>query len=166
MRRLIGMGLPCVLLSFLDVTLTLLGQPWQYWAGDYSRVNEAMPTFRDLLQRGPWAAVAGHLVWVVIFLSLLLLLPEVLAVIFCIVVVFGHTYGAASWLRYSQFEYQLSIALFLASAVVLGIGLHWTLRAPAFPGKALPRRRLAPTIRWALIALLIGVVSYVYLVPQ
>jgi len=34
------MGLPCLLALALDATLTMWGQPEEYWAGDYSRNTE------------------------------------------------------------------------------------------------------------------------------
>ena len=36
-RRLLGLGLPCLLTWVIDFALTLHGQPPEYWAGDYSR---------------------------------------------------------------------------------------------------------------------------------
>jgi hypothetical protein len=68
------MGLPCVLFSCLDATLTLLGQSRGYWAGNYRDVKEEMPAFCELLRYHPLAAVAGQFAWVGLILALLLLL--------------------------------------------------------------------------------------------
>ena len=44
-RRLLGLGLPCLLAFAFDIGMTMYGQPAQYWAGDYSRTPEGAPFF-------------------------------------------------------------------------------------------------------------------------
>jgi hypothetical protein len=123
--------LPPLLFCGLDLSLTLLGQPPEYWAGDYRLVNEASPTFHDLLAYHPLAFLAGEVVWVALFTGLILLLPETLALIACIAIVFGHTAGAASWIVW-RFElgYPICHGLFLLSAIVLALGIRTGFRAP------------------------------------
>ena len=93
-RRLWGMGLPCLLAFLLDAGHTLHGQPAEYWAGNYTDTTEGTPYFRLLFMIHPLAVIAGYLVWVGLLIGLLILLPEVLAVILSIAIVFGHTNGA------------------------------------------------------------------------
>ena len=97
-RRLLEMGLPFLLVFLLDASLTLHEQPVEYWAGNYAWANEVSPYFRSLLVIHPIAFIVGALVWVGLILELLVLLPEVLAAILFIFVVFGHTNGAYSWI--------------------------------------------------------------------
>ncbi len=97
-RRLMGLCLPPLVLCALDGVLTALGQSGVYWAGDYARVNEASPAFNHLLQIHPAAYAVGILAWAAVFVGIILLLPDTLALIVSIAVTFGHTVGAATWL--------------------------------------------------------------------
>jgi hypothetical protein len=166
-RRLLGMGLPCLLALLLDTGLTLHGQPAEYWAGDYARTTEGAPFFRKLYVLHPLAGIAGVGAWAGIALSLLVLLPEVPAVVFAIAIVFGHTAGAYTWVgSLSAAWYQIANGMFLASAAVLGVGLHWAVRSSALAGVTESARRLPAAARWGLIVILTAAAGYMYLVPQ
>jgi hypothetical protein len=149
-RRLIGFGLPFLLLWALDLALTLHGQPPEYWAGDYGQTTEGGAFYRRLYILHPLAGVGGHLLWCVIVVGLLVLLPEVLAVVLTLAAAFGHTWGAATWVSRALVTraawgspsvvnwYQATNGLFLAAAVVTGVGIFWTIRTPMRyqPGKS------------------------------
>lgn len=162
-HRFLGLCLPPILYCLIDDGLTLIGQPAEYWAGDYSRVNEGSPTFHYLLSIHPMAFVAGAFLWICLFVAILLLLPETLALIMSIAIVFGHTAGAATWLLWRPNGYQLCNALFLLSAAVSGVGIRWGWRA--VPQKECGPARL-PARRWLLIAVLFGIGVYLYLWPR
>jgi hypothetical protein len=157
-RRLLGMGIPCLVAFLLDSGLTLHGQPSKYWAGDYTYTTEGAPLMRRLYLIHPLAAVAGYLLWVSLMFGLLVLLPEVLAVILSIAIVFGHVAGAYTWLIpvITVGWYQTVNGMFLATAVVLGVGLHWSLRASE-RARATSSQPLPAGLRWGLIALLFSV---------
>jgi hypothetical protein len=74
----------------------------------------------------PLAFLAGALVWVGLVLELLVLLPEVLAMILFIFVVFGHMKGAYSWmaLDLAVGRYQFAMVTNLATAILLGVALY------------------------------------------
>ena len=156
-RRLIGLGVPCLLAFLLDSGLTLKGQPAEYWAGQYSYTTEGAPFMRRLYMIHPIAAVGGYMCWAGILLGLLVLLPERLAVVLAIAVVFGHVAGAYTWLipALTVGWYQTVNGMFLASASVLGVGLHWLLRGPV-PSTSGFLSRMSSRQRWGLIALLFG----------
>src|SRR5690242_15677621 len=86
--RLLGLCLPATLFCVLDGALTLEGQPTEYWSGDFSRVNEASPTFNHLLQIHPVAYTAGLVVWIFVFAGVIILVPNTLALILSIAVTF------------------------------------------------------------------------------
>jgi hypothetical protein len=155
-RRVLGMGVPCLLAFLLDSSLTLHGQPAEYWAGNYTHTTEGAPFMRRLYMIHPLAAVAGYLVWAGLMFGLLVLLPEVLAVILSIAIVFGHVAGAYTWmLPITVGWYQTVNGMFLVTAIVLGVGLHWSLRAPV-QTDATSTRRLPTWLRWGLITLFFG----------
>jgi hypothetical protein len=164
-QRFLGLCLPPILFCVLDFTLTLVFQPAEYWQGDRTRVIEGSPTFHYLLSIYPAAFVAGVLVWIAIFVTLLLLLPDTPALIMSIAIVFGHTAGTAAWLRGRfTFDYQLLVSLFVLSAVAIGLGVRWGWQAA--PKVPLHLGRLTSLWRCAMIAALAAVGVYLFLWPR
>jgi hypothetical protein len=152
--RLLGMGLPCCLAFLIDTTLAFWDQPSEYWHGQYSQTVEDTLFFRTLYEIHPLAAVAGYAAWAAVIAGLLLLLPEVLAVILAIAVVFGHVLGAYTQIIpiLGRGWYQVANAMFLAAAAALGIGLYWSLRTAPADGGVGGEQRLPLWLRWGLIA--------------
>jgi len=149
----------------LDGSLTLAGQSAVYWDGAYQQVNEASPTFHHLLAVHPLAFVAGHLAWLVVFVGIILLLPDTLALIVAIGVTFGHTVGAATWVLWRfQYGYQACNGLFLLSAVALGLGIRWGWQAAPRQGYRLSF--LSDPWRWTLAGGLFAVGVYLFLWPR
>jgi hypothetical protein len=164
-QRFLGLCLPPVLFCVMDFTLTLAGQPAEYWEGDRTRIIEGSPTFHYLLTVHPAAFVVGVLVWIAIFVVLLLLLPDTPALITSIAIVLGHTAGTAAWLRGKfMFDYQMLVGLFLLSAVSISLGVRWGWQAA--PKEPLYLGRLPSPLRWTMIAALVAVVVYLFLWPR
>ncbi len=164
-QRFFGLCVPPLLLDLADNTLTLVGQPAEYWAGNYARVIEMSPTFHDLLRLHPAACVAGGLVWIMVFVGGILLLPRTLALIASIAVTLGHTVGTATWLLYRfHYGYQGANALFLGSAILIGLGIRWGWRA--LPDREYRLSTWPPLVRWALVGLCFGVGAYLFLWPR
>lgn len=164
-RRLMGLCGPPLVFWLLDCTITLCGQSAQYWAGNYAGVNEGSPTFHQLLHIHPAAFILGSLAWAMIFIGLIILLPDTLALITCIVVTFGHTAGAGTWLLWRfHYSYQVCIGLFLVSATLLGVGIRWGWRAA--PEREYRLAAFSPLVRWTLAAMLVGVAMYLFLLPR
>jgi hypothetical protein len=167
-RRLLGLGLPCVLAFLFDVGLTMHGQPEAYWAGDYRQTNEGAPFFRKLYIIHPLAVAAGEALWLAVILTWVLLLPEVLAVVLTVAVVLGHTAGGCTWLfRVMEVRwFQTAHGVIFASATILGLGLYGFLYGKRLAQAALPASRRHPLLRWGLIVIASGVACYMYLIPQ
>src|SRR6516165_1028756 len=122
-RRLLGMGIPFALAFVTDTALTTAltvrgHRPWEV---------EDRLFFHTLYLIHPLAPLAGYLMWACVIIGLFLLLPEVLAVILAIVVVFGHVGGAFSQIYpfLGSWYYPLVNGLFLLIASTLGTGLWW-----------------------------------------
>jgi len=164
-HRLLGLCLPPLVFVALDNGLTLLGQSAKYWAGNYRSANEVSPTFNYLLQIHPAAFVMGSLVWAALIVAVILLLPDFLALITSIVVTFGHTIGAATWLLYRfNYGYQMCLGLLLVASTILGSGLYWGWQAK--PVQKAPFSNWSPALRWVLIASLVGIAVYLFLWPR
>jgi len=165
-RRLLGMGLPCLLGFLFDVGQTMYKQPVEYWQGDYTHTTEGAPFMQKLYMVHPLAAAAGHVVWLGCCLTLILLLPEVLAVVLVIAIVFGHTVGGYTWLGYALMShwYQTAHGMFFVAAVVLGVGLYWSLRTGVQQASTGTSRLLPPPVRWGLIVVAFGLMCYMSLI--
>jgi hypothetical protein len=169
-RRLVGLGVPCVLPWALDVALTLHGQPAAYWAGDYARTTEGGAFYRRLYALHPAAGVGGHALVLGLVGGLLVALPERAAVVLALVAAFGSTWGASTWVERELVtraawgapgpvtSYQATHALLLATAVAAGLGVRWVVRASAtLPvGESRPRWALAAALLAALAAIVFG----------
>ena len=162
--RLVGLCLPPLVLCCLDGALTLWGQSPEYWSGVYAATNEASPTLHQLLQHHPLAFVAGLTLWSTAFISVILLLPDTLALLVSVAITFGHTAGSATWL-YWRFEYgyQLCNALFAVSAALLTCGIRYGWRADPAERYVLPFR---PTVRWLIVLVIVAMAVYMYLLPR
>jgi hypothetical protein len=165
-QRLLGLCLPPAALATLDGALTLAGQSGRYWAGNYGQVNELSPTFHQLLSYHPLAFTAGWLAWVLVFCSMILLMPQTLALTTSIAVTLGHTWGATTWLLYRfHYGYQVCEGLFLATALALAMGIRWGWRAK--PQSDVPVGAGLPLFsRWAGIAMLFAITIYLFLWPR
>ena len=126
-RRLLGLCAPPFVLGLIDGSLTLVGQSSFYWA-NYQAVNEANPVFSSLLQVHPLVFLAGVVVWQLMLCAMLLVLPEVLALILSIAFTFGYTIGSGSWLfERLELGYHLANGYYLLSACVLGLGIRYAI---------------------------------------
>jgi hypothetical protein len=147
-RRLIGMGIPFLLAFGPDTALAI---------GSRSTTLDGL-LFQALLRLHPQALLLGFAAWAFAVTGLLLLLPEVLAVVLTIAAVFGHAAGAYLQLTgvLGGWWYQAANGLFLIAAIALGTGLTWWARVQdnsGNPGK-LPKRW-----RWGLVVLFSTVAS-------
>jgi hypothetical protein len=87
-----------VLFCLLDGSLTLLGQPAEYWAGNWHYANELNPLGYWGLGQHPYVFAVLLAGWMALVAALILLLPARFAIVVSLAVQAGHTLGAASWL--------------------------------------------------------------------
>jgi hypothetical protein len=164
--RSVWLLVPPILLCCLDLGLTLYGQSDAYWSGNYGHVDELSPSFGRSLALHPLAFVATGLAWVSIFSSLISILPEKLAMMLSICVVMGHMTGAASWLAYRFGSYQACNGLFLLTAVAIVTAFNW---GRSDNGQAVldwSRTGLPAWTRWVVVAMLLVVPSWWFLIPH
>jgi len=127
-RRLVGLGLPCLVAYLIAATLTLYA-------------NHSL------------AVVAECLAWPAIIAGLLLLLPEPLAVVLAIAVVFGHVAGAYTLMTpmLGSAWYQIANGMFLVGAATLGTGLYWWVRTSNQSNRGQRLKQVPTWLRWPLI---------------
>ena len=157
-RRLIGMGIPFGLAFATDTALAIRGPIWE----PHDRLF-----FHALWLIHPSMVIAGYLTWACVIVGLLLLLPDVPAVVVTIAAVFGHVGGAYSQLmpRLAGSGYQITNGLFLLTAATLGIGLWWSAQAAPKGQRRGDATVLPARLRWGLIVLLAAAAGCIVLVP-
>lgn len=166
-RRILGLFLPPLLFCLLDWTLTLLGQPPDYWAGKYSDVREVSPTFHSLLTCHPLAFLLGVLVWIGVIFCLTALLPDTLALSASMAATFGHAGGASSWLaQNAAYGYQLQNATFVAAALVLSAGVSWAFDLRNRVPSSAPGLTLRPGTRWLILVVASVIGIYLFVIPH
>jgi hypothetical protein len=159
--KVLGRCLPPVLMCMMDASLTLAGQPAEYWRGKPDAINEASPICHHLLAIHPMAFAAGILVWMGIFVSLILLMSSTMALVATTTLTVGHTYGAESWFHRLSHSYSLESAFLLMAGVVLATGIRFGWEISAGQGSViLPQSNL---YRRLMIAALLGVTAYLFL---
>ena len=87
-----------LLVYVLDVTLTLIGQPEAYWAGNLDQAKEGNLFPRWMMHQHPWLFPLVALVWLPTFCTAILWLPARFAKVIAFVLQVGHTLAAASWI--------------------------------------------------------------------
>jgi hypothetical protein len=142
---MVGMGLPFLLAFLPDTALAICSR---------STIVDGI-LFRALAQLHPQAFSLGYLFWAGAIIALLLLLPELLAVVLTIAVVFGHAAGAYLQLTtvLGSWWYQAANLLFLFAAISLGTGLTWSARAAPPAGHAITLMGMSARTRWGLVAM-------------
>lgn len=83
--------------SLADVSLTLQGQPAEYFAGDFRAAVEQNPLFYPLLAWHPAAFLAVAVGLTAVVAAAIVWLPAKLSRAFAFITIVSHSIGAASW---------------------------------------------------------------------
>ena len=108
-----------VILIAVDVTLTLIGQPGGFWNSS-GAFKEANPFFAWFLAKGPAPFLALIVCYTAAVIWLVSVLPRRLGLITLMSFVFGHYFGASSWLMY---HFRLGVLAPILYGVFLSICL-------------------------------------------
>jgi hypothetical protein len=120
-NRKLWLCLPPTVLFLIDHTATMWFQPAQYWGGNFAEAQESSPPYLWLLQQHPLAGGAGAVGYVLVFWSLIVMLPWRLALLCSLALTLGHTWGAGTWITYhiDPGGYWLTIGLCLVAACLV-----------------------------------------------
>jgi len=159
--RRFGLCAAPLLLFLVDISLTLWGQPADYWAGDYAAAREGSPEVRRVMQFHPALLFAMIAVWMGVIVLLVQLLPRLPAELFSVSTVIAHTACASHWLNFHfAFAYQLTIALSITAACLVVLSLR--------AGRLQPtENEWSPTrIVWCFAAIILLAIGYAVLYPH
>lgn len=163
--RFLGLCLLPVSMACLDNGLTLIQQPAAYWAGDYTKAHEGNPWFFRLMACHPAAFIAWEAASVLVFVGMVLLLPQTLALAVSIAYTLGYLVGASTWLLYGgyfQHGHKLFSGLCVLTAVLMAVGIRWGWRAEPRSDSPLGMR-MHVGLRWALILVLAVIAAWMTL---
>lgn len=114
-----------LLLCAFDLTITLAGQPAEYWQGDYAVGLEGNPVARPLLLTGPGTFIIGIAGYALVFCLVLVFWRHPFAVVLAFVLTLSHAVCAGTWLmRLGVAGFVLAVLLLVASERLL----DWTWR--------------------------------------
>jgi hypothetical protein len=158
-RRLLGMGIPFGL-AFLPSTALAVFNPTTFEVGDRL-------FFHGLYQIHPTAVVAGYLIWGAIVVSLIVMTPELLAMMVTIAAVFGHLGGVYSHLNRALGGawYQAANGMMLVAAAAVGTGIWWSAGMARRSGDNCAKRRSPSWLRWGFIVVLLAAAGGIILAP-
>jgi hypothetical protein len=109
-----------------DLSLTLIGQPEGYWSTSGVGANEANELFHYFSLHSAYIFVVSLFLYIVIMFGLITFVPTRIAYVGSLALIFGHYYGACSWLTW-DYGVQAAIvyAVFLAVILVYTEGIEW-----------------------------------------
>ena len=100
------------------------------------------------------------------FVCLILLLPQTLALTASIAIAMAHTAGASTWLLFRfNYGYQACCGLFFFTAFALAVGIRKGWRAE--PREDAPLGARWPSLaRWGVIVAIFAITTYLFLWPR
>ncbi len=124
------------------------------------------PSFQGYLAVHPLAAAAAFLLWIGIFSAIILLLPELLALVVSTAIVLGHMGGAESWLAFRFHQYQACNVVSLLTAALVVVSFKRGQNSDGRAAFAWSRTGLPSWLRWVLIGGLTVLPIWWFLVPR
>jgi hypothetical protein len=98
-KLLLWIFLPILIPYIFDIALTLIGQPEQYWQGNYQAVNEANPISHWFLAKHPVVYILYSIARFLGYGLFIAILPLKLSKIVSIYLILAHTIGAHGWAK-------------------------------------------------------------------
>lgn len=160
-NRRFGLCAAPILLFLVDISLTLWGQPADYWAGNYAAAIEGSPEVRRVMQIHPALLFAMIAVWMGVIVLLVQSLPRLPAELFSVSTVIAHTACASHWLSvHFTFAYQLTIALSIAAACLVVVSVR--------AGRPQPTEDIWKPTRmvWCFVTFILSAIAFAVLYPH
>ena len=120
-------------MCLIDVGVTLACQPAKYWQEGYRFVHEANPVARWLLAIDPFALVAGNLLWILLFSTVIVRLPFRSARVVALVILIAHALGASTWLIRQPYGWLWCLAVWVLARSLFALFWDGPRRGPVKP---------------------------------
>ena len=109
--------MPAIWTCIVDVALTTIHQPEEYWTGNLDAGNEANPIGRLFMRNHVSGFFIISAAWLILIVVLGYYLPRAISRIFLLFVVLAHSVGASTWLL-NRYGYWSVIIFVLFNAIL------------------------------------------------
>ena len=111
---------PALIASLIDVTVTIVHQPKEYWEGNLNKANEANPIGAILMANHVSGIFLISGIWIILIIVLGYYLPNKISKYFLLFTLIAHSYGAAAWLstRYGFWSAMVLILINTATYLI------------------------------------------------
>jgi hypothetical protein len=131
--------IPAFCASIIDITVTVVHQAPEYWAGNLSKANEGNPIGNLMMKNHVSGIFVISGIWLVLIGLLGYYLPRKWSKVFLLFAVIAHSYGASTWVS-PHYGFWWAMALITFNTVVYI--LFDELNKPIHP--ALPKLNTRP----------------------
>ncbi len=110
-------------MGLLDVVLTVIGQPGEYWAGGKAAALESNPLARLFLELHPLAFPIAAAVYLTLVGLLIVRSRREVAQALALVFTLGHAFGTSTWLLRLPWGIAYCVVLWVAARWLYGFGI-------------------------------------------
>lgn len=107
---------PALIASLIDISITIIHQPKEYWDGNLNKANEGNPIGAALMAEHISGLFVISGFWVIVIIVLGYYLPNWLSKYFLLFTLIAHSFGASTWLS-SRYGFWYAMALILFNTI-------------------------------------------------
>ncbi|MGL1891634.1 MAG: hypothetical protein OCD02_08405 [Spirochaetaceae bacterium] len=107
--------IPAFIACCIDLIVTTINQPTDYWIRALDKVNEINPVLNFAMRHHILGIFLVTFIWLLIIAFLTLISPEKLSKLICLTIVLGNSWGASTWIS-RRYGYYYAILLFILNA--------------------------------------------------
>ena len=107
---------PALIASLIDITVTIVHQPMEYWEGNLNKANEGNPIGATLMVNHVSGIFLISGILVVLIIVLGYYLPNKISKYFLLFTLIAHSYGASTWIS-PRYGFWSSMALILFNTI-------------------------------------------------
>lgn len=89
---------PALIAAIIDISVTIIHQPKEYWDGNLDKANEGNPIGASLMANHVSGLFLISGIWIILIITLGYYLPSKLSKYFLLFTLIAHSYGASTWI--------------------------------------------------------------------
>lgn len=103
---------PALIASLIDITITIVHQPEEYWEGNLDKANEGNPIGATFMANHVSGIFTISGIWIILIIVLGYYLPMKISRYFLLFTLIAHSYGASTWIS-PRYGYWSAMVLIL-----------------------------------------------------
>ena len=122
---------PALFASLIDITLTIVHIPNEYWNGNLSKANEGNPIGAALMANHVSGIFLISGIWIILIVILGYYLPNKISRFFLLFTLIAHSYGASTWIspRYGFWSAMTLILFNTTTYLIAENQIHRSIKA-------------------------------------